>query len=151
VNAMLTPSTGWQRVLFAVPRAVALVVMPFPRFDVWSYWDLSGGWRAASRVSSQLTMVMALLLVPFWVEGLRKGLRAAPELRMAFLAPFGYFVVGMIGAANGTMMLHERWRTSMWPIALLCAVVGGRSSVRYLPLAALIAVSGGVVFFALKG
>lgn len=149
INTMLIGGSFGEKLLFTVPRTVFLAVTPFPRLEVWSPWTtLDSDWLAMCQTASRLSVILLLILLPALVA---VGARAFtdPAMRIARLPVFMY-VIGLVAIANGAMMFHERWRSSLWPIWLALILIGWPDRRAFYWTLPACAAGGAIVFLALK-
>jgi hypothetical protein len=143
INSMLSGVSVFERILFAIPRALAMSVTPFPRLGLWELWsDLESKWMAMGQTASRLSVIIYLALLPALLAGII-GCAVMPALRPARLLATMY-VVFLLAISNGVLMLQERWRSTLWPFWLALVIVGWPYRKKYrwtLPLMVLAGVS----------
>jgi hypothetical protein len=123
INALLSGGTMASRLLFAVPRALIMMVTPFPRLGLWELGaELNGKWFAAGQAATRLSVIMFLASLPAFFAG-SIGCIVMPALRPARLLAIVYGIC-ILAISNGVLMFQERWRSTLWPFWLALVILG---------------------------
>jgi len=148
INTILIGKDILQKAIFSIPRTIFLQVTPFPRLEIWSYWGSADDWLAMGNTASRLSVILLLILSPALVAISVKAFTNS-EASLARV-PLSMYVACMFAMANGVMMFHERWRSSLWPIWLALVLIGWPYRKKFNWIISVVPTGGLLLFYLLK-
>ena len=148
INLLFKADTLLERVIFSVPRTIFYIVAPFPQIDLWSYWDEEKIESSIRRTVNHLNPLLFLFLLPAFYATVNSCIRKPAYDN--FWSPIILYLTASMAFANGALMFHQRWRSSLGIFWLAIILAGWRDKRKYWYLIFIVPLLGTVMFFVLK-